>query len=191
METYRPKTALVFGLVVAFLAVFGLFSAISGSSWQVAVESSPLVALLIFTSWAVFMKPAIRVGEEGVEINNVLRSHKLSWGAIERIDTRWALTIFASQKKFTAWSAPAPGRHAGFLANREQGEHLPESSYLAGTIRPGDLINTDSGVAAAHIRRIWDQKKHQNLSAEVSSRWHLKTIAVFCLLLTLTIFGFF
>ncbi|MDP4586010.1 MAG: PH domain-containing protein, partial [Microbacteriaceae bacterium] len=32
------------------------------------------------------------------------------------------------------------------------------STYLAGTVRPGDLVTTDSGGAAALVRRHWERR---------------------------------
>jgi hypothetical protein len=191
METFRPKTGWAFGLVVASLAILGLLWGLPDNGWEGAASVIPLVLLLIFSAWAAFVRPAVKVDQEGVELVNVLRTHKISWGAIERIDTRWALALFTKQGRYSAWAAPAPGRHAGLLANREQGEHLPESTYLAGTIRPGDLINTDSGAAAALIRRMWDEKKHLALPATVKTKWHWKTIIVFLFLIALASFRVF
>jgi hypothetical protein len=47
---------------------------------------------------------------------------------------------------------------AAMFASRDQGQHLPESTYLAGTVRPGDLVTSDSGGAAALVRRHWERR---------------------------------
>jgi hypothetical protein len=39
---------------------------------------------------------------------------------------------------------------------------LPESTYLVGTIRPGDLSTSESGAAAAHIRRVWETRRDED-----------------------------
>jgi len=93
------------------------------------------------------------------------------------------LEIFTEKRKYTAWSAPAPGRHTSMLASRDQGEHLPKSSYVAGTVRPGDLVNTDSGSAAARIRAIWEQKKDQLVTAEEQTSWSKAKLIVLLVLL--------
>jgi hypothetical protein len=66
------------------------------------------------------------------------------------------------------------------FASRDQGQHLPETTYLAGTVRPGDLVNSDSGGAAALVRRHWE--RHTNDSARVESRVNLGLIIALCVL---------
>jgi hypothetical protein len=72
------------------------------------------------------------------------------------------------------------------LASRDQGEHLPKSSYVAGTVRPGDLVNTDSGSAAARIRAIWEQRKDQAVTEEQQTSWSETKLIVLLVLLAAT-----
>jgi hypothetical protein len=149
-------------------------------------ESIAFSALLIYLVWLLFWQPHIEVSEQGVIIVNLLRTHQIPWGQIVRIDTRWALEIFTEKRKYTAWSAPAPGRHTSMLASRDQGEHLPKSSYVAGTVRPGDLVNTDSGSAAARIRALWEQRKDQLVTAEEQTSWSKAKLIFLLVLLAAT-----
>jgi hypothetical protein len=146
-------------------------------------ESIAFSALLIYMAWLLFWQPHIEVSEQGVIIVNLVRTHQIPWGQIVRIDTRWALEIFTKKRKYTAWSAPAPGRHTSMLASKDQGEHLPKSSYVAGTVRPGDLVNTDSGSAAARIRALWEQRKDQLVTAEEQTSWSKGKLIVLLVLL--------
>ncbi len=170
-------------LVVCFVVALGLINTVFLAPIQENFESFAFSALLIYLAWLLFWQPHIEVSEQGVIIVNLLRTHQIPWGQIVRIDTRWALEIFTEKRKYTAWSAPAPGRHTSMLASRDQGEHLPKSSYVAGTVRPGDLVNTDSGSAAARIRALWEQKKDQVTTAEEQTSWSkAKLIVLFALL---------
>ncbi|MEN9854377.1 MAG: hypothetical protein RLZ30_486 [Actinomycetota bacterium] len=170
-------------LVVCFVVALGLINTVFLAPIQENFESFAFSALLIYLAWLLFWQPHIEVSEQGVIIVNLLRTHQIPWGQIVRIDTRWALEIFTEKRKYTAWSAPAPGRHTSMLASRDQGEHLPKSSYVAGTVRPGDLVNTDSGSAAARIRALWEQKKDQVTTAEEQTSWSkAKLIVLFVLL---------
>ena len=170
-------------LVLSSLVALGLINTVFLAPTPANFESIAFSALLIYLVWLLFWQPHIEVAEQGVIIVNLLRTHQIPWGQIVRIDTRWALEIFTEKRKYTAWSAPAPGRHTSMLASRDQGEHLPKSSYVAGTVRPGDLVNTDSGSAAARIRAIWEQKKDQLVTAEEQTSWSKGKLIVLLVLL--------
>lgn len=123
------------------------------------LRSLPLAALIGFAVWAAFWRPVLRVDDDGLHIRNVATDYDIEWGAIQQVDTKWGLTIFTEIGKVSVWAAPAPGRHAAFTATRDQGTFLPESTYLSGTVRPGDLATTESGAAAAFIRREWERRR--------------------------------
>ncbi len=177
------KSGKVLCLVLSSLVALGLINTVFLAPTPANFESIAFSALLIYLVWLLFWQPHIEVSEQGVIIVNLLRTHQIPWGQIVRIDTRWALEIFTEKRKYTAWSAPAPGRHTSMLASRDQGEHLPKSSYVAGTVRPGDLVNTDSGSAAARIRALWEQRKDQLVTAEEQTSWSKAKLIVLLVLL--------
>ncbi len=177
------KSGKVLCLVLSFVVTLGLINTVFLSPTPANFGNIAFSAILIYLAWLLFWQPHIQVSEQGVIIVNLLRTHQIPWGQITRIDTRWALEIFTEKRRYTAWSAPAPGRHTSMLASKEQGEHLPKSSYVAGTVRPGDLVNTDSGSAAARIRAIWEQKKDQVETEEAQTSWSKAKLIVLLVLL--------
>lgn len=150
----------------------------SGEGWQ----ALPMLGLLAYAAWAAYWRPAVRIDDDAVTVENVFRTLRVPFGQIQRIDTRYALTLYTAMRRVTAWAAPAPGRHRLLLAQREQGRHLPESSYIAGTVRPGDLIGSESGAAAYIVRRRWEQLRDtgrlDDHAAPITVRLHTATIAV-------------
>ena len=118
----------------------------------------------------------------------------MNWSSIRRIDTKYSLTLETGSGVVRAWAAPAPSRYAGFLANKSEAEHLPESSFIGkGLVRPGDLTSSDSGVAAYIIRSHWEQLRDKNqFGAEpvVVSRWVATRIVVFLVLGAAAVIGF-
>jgi hypothetical protein len=157
------------------------------------IQSISVVALVCYAALMLFWFPRVEVSEEVVVIKNVLRSYRIPISAIARIDTRWALALFLpGGKRISSWSATAPGRHASIFASRDLGQHLPESTYLAGTVRPGDLVNTDSGAAAATIRRYWEAQKDRGVSTaeKVTITWHKTQLLVLVALLVLSYLSF-
>ena len=155
-----------------------------------------LLALMQTLSWTValglllneiLIRPRVELRDEEIVVTNPFRSHRVPWGAIQRIDTKWGLTILGSAGKVQAWSAPAPGRHSSLRATKFDGKHLPESSYLAGTIRPGDLVSSDSGAAAYAIRSEWERRR--DLGALQSDRPQTSEMSVRSIVLTIACFG--
>lgn len=141
-------------------AVLSLAAATSLSPVDVGalLRVLPVVAFGCAVLYVAFWRPSLDVDESGVTVRNLVSTHEIEWGAITRIDTKWGLTLVTDRRTVSVWAAPAPGRHAAMFASRDQGTHLPESTYLAGTIRPGDLVTSESGGAAAVVRREWERR---------------------------------
>jgi hypothetical protein len=143
-------------IVWAILAVFIVSFAVQLEGAQL-LRYTPVILLMGFVIWLLLWSPSVTIAPSGVTIRNLVRNNVVSWPAIERIDTRFALTLFTSTRRITAWSAPAPSRFASYRAARSDLTRLPESTYTAGAIRPGDIPQSDSGLAALYVRRYWDQ----------------------------------
>jgi hypothetical protein len=141
-------------------AVLGLAAATSLSPFDVGalLRVLAVVGFGCTVLYVAFWRPSLDVGDNGVTVRNLVSTHHIEWGAIARIDTKWGLTLVTDRRTVSVWAAPAPGRHAALLASRDQGTHLPESTYLAGTVRPGDLVTSESGGAAAVVRREWERR---------------------------------
>lgn len=118
---------------------------------------TPVIALVAFVLWLLLWSPSVTVAPSGVTIRNLLRTNDVTWPAIQRIDTRFALTLYTSAGSIVAWSAPAPSRFAALRSTRSELSRLPESTYSAGSIRPGDIPKSDSGLAALYVRRYYEQ----------------------------------
>jgi len=153
---FRPRLGRGLTVAVGVLAVCGVVvTAVEEPA--TALRYAPVFALAATLAWAFFGRPAVLVSDSGVELRNVLRTIELPWPAIERIDTKYALTLYTAYGVYAAWAAPAPSRGQALSATREDTRHLHESSYIGGGIRPGDLAGTASGDAASFIRRRWQE----------------------------------
>ena len=147
-----------------------------------------------YLAWLLFWNPSIRVGESQIVVDNIFRTTTLNWSSIRRIDTKYSLTLETQFGIVRAWAAPAPSRYAGFLANKTEAEHLPESSFIGnGMVRPGDLTSSDSGVAAYVIRSHWEKLRDRNQLNEnpiVQTRWVLYRLVAFVVLVIAAVLGF-
>lgn len=158
MTTFTSRSGKI--LAVVFVLVFGGATASTAATSGLidGLRGFGVTAFLATIVYATFWRPRLIIRETGVNVRNVVSSHEIEWGAITRIDTKWGLTLFLGKRRINVWAAPAPSRYAAMTASRDQGQHLPESTYLAGTVRPGDLVSTDSGGAAALVRRHWERR---------------------------------
>lgn len=156
-----------------------------------ALRAVPWLALVSGAVWAAYWRPQVVVDVAGVHLVNVLRTIDLPWPAIQRIDTKWALTLFTAYGKFVAWAAPAPGGMSSARISRKTGTGLPESTFgPGGMIRPGDHPDSPSGAAAAVVRRQWEDLRDQGFLDDPRLEFsrppvhlHTRTIAVGVLLL--------
>jgi hypothetical protein len=181
--TFRPIPSRVLAVVTIGVCLAGV---------GVMVVQDPLAALryawgLIFVAvlaWALFWRPSLAVQEHGITVVNVLRTTFVSWPALERVDTRFALTLFTTDGRVPVWVSPAPGRHRAFglaradfdgVADSARGEH--------GALRPSDALSTTSGGLAHVIRSHWEQLRDAGMFAAgrepeaTRTTWHVGTIA--------------
>jgi hypothetical protein len=155
--TLRSRFGRVLTVIVwVVLAVFLVGFVIQLDGLQL-LRYTPVIVLMGYLTWLLMWSPSVTIAPQGVTVRNLIRSTVVSWPAIERIDTRFALTLYTRAGRVTAWSAPAPSRFASYRATRGELAKLPESTYLAGAIRPGDIPHSDSGLAALYVRRYWEQ----------------------------------
>lgn len=162
---------------------------VSEGVWPM-VQTGTVAGFMGLLLHLILIRPRILVSDDGVEVVNPLRKTDVAWASIERIDTKWGLTLYAGDRKIQAWSAPAPGRHSSLRSTKFEGRHLPESSYLAGTIRPGDLVSSDSGAAAYTIRNEWERRRDLGLLTgrhTVTDSWHRIGLVALGALLTAAI----
>jgi hypothetical protein len=185
------------GKIMAVLAM--AFSAIG----VFALTTEPITVFLVkfwiylwfgYLAWLLFWNPSIRVGESQIAVDNIFRTTTLNWSSIRRIDTKYSLSLETPTGIVRAWAAPAPSRYAGFLANRTEAEHLPESSFIGnGMVRPGDLTSSDSGVAAYVIRSHWEKLRDSDQLDEnprVVTRWAFARVIAFFVLGIAALLGF-
>lgn len=159
------------------------------------LRHGPAVLLVAYATWMVFWAPAITIDPSGVSLQNIVRTHRVTWPAIQRIDTKYALTLVAGGRKFTAWAAPAPSRFSMMNARRQELHSLPESTYGPGmSIGLGDLPKSESGVAAYHVRAHWEALReagHLDLGtvegSGVVTAWHRNQLIAFLALTALAI----
>jgi hypothetical protein len=156
--TLRPLFGKVLVIGVWVICGTALISLIAELDLLNFLRFVTLIAFAAYAVWILFWSPCVTIAPSGVTVRNLLRSYDISWPAIQRVDTKFALTLFTAGAKIVAWSAPQPSRFSAMRTTRSEIRNLPESSYGAGGgIRPGDLPASASGLAALYVRRYWEQ----------------------------------
>jgi hypothetical protein len=156
--TLRPIFGKVVVILMWLICAVALVSLVSELDLLAFLRYAGIIAFAAYAAWILFWSPSVTISPSGVIVRNLLRSYDVSWPAIQRIDTKFALTIYTTTMKIVAWSAPQPSRFTALRTSRAEIRHLPESSYgVGGSIRPGDLPGSASGLAALYVRRYWEQ----------------------------------
>jgi hypothetical protein len=168
----RPTSGKVLTVVIGLFAAVGLFSFVYRGEWRDALGFTPLAVVIVYLCWLLFWYPSVTVDPSGVQVRNPLRTFQVSWPAIVRIDTRYALTLFTkTTKKIVAWSAPSPSRYAGIntvrpdlsglnpkVGGKVSGVDVPPEGLTppaVDSVKLGDIPRSESGLAALHVRRAW------------------------------------
>lgn len=155
--TLRARFGIVLTVAVWLICLVSLITLGTDRGMADVLRYTPLVLLVAYACWMTFWAPAVAIDPSGVTLRNIVRSHRVTWPAIQRIDTKYTLTLIAANRRFTAWSAPAPSRFSMLNARKQELQSLPESTYGAGySVGLGDLPKSDSGIAAYHIRIRWE-----------------------------------
>lgn len=160
--SFRPAFGRVLTIVIAVIAVGALAGYLVAGDVLGLLRSGWWLLLMAAVVWALFWMPAVEVLEHAVIIRNPLSTWTVPWPAIQRIDTKWALTLFTERGRIEAWAAPASGRYTVFTLGPDDTK-VSESARVAGAIRPGDTLSSESGAAANHIRRHWEQLRDDGL----------------------------
>lgn len=154
---YRPRFGAILACVVVALCLAALIGlAIAGNGPDLLRTVWPL-SFFGFLAVALFWRPRIRIEEHSVTVVNVFRTIEVPWPAIERIDTRFSVTLFTATMRIPVWAAPSPGIHGAVGIDRADVRNLNESAYGPGhTVRPGDSVGTPSGQVAFVLRQRWE-----------------------------------
>ena len=192
-QTLYSRSGRIMASAGFVFALFGI-TALAIDSWLLLATKSWVYIWFAYFAWLLFWNPSVKVSDEGVVVDNIFKTHKLNWSAITRIDTKYSLTLETKERTIQAFGAPAPSRYAGFMANKTEAEHLPESSFVGkGLVRPGDLTSSDSGVAAYIIRSHWEKLRDLNKlneTSSVKSKWVIWRIVVFLCLSAVAVASF-
>lgn len=183
----------VLSVVTAAIAGLGLVGVIVSGDMTSLVRYGWIMLLIGALAFALFWFPRVDVAEHEVTVRNVFSTIHVPWPAIQNVDTKYALTLYTSEGKVTAWASPAPNRYAAQGGTAKDARLAADAS--GASPRPGDLPGTQSGAVAYVIRRHWQDLQEQGLLAagaepgSVRREIHWVTAAVLGALTVASILG--
>ncbi|WP_051222884.1 PH domain-containing protein [Agrococcus lahaulensis] len=178
---FRSSFGRVITVVIGILMALALVSVLLADDPASSLWVLPWPLLGAAVTWAFMWRPRVVVDTEGVAIRNPFTDWHVPWGAIKRIDTKWALELTLERGSVTAWAAPAPSRYGIARITQEDIRLARESSTVGGGIRPGDAVHSVSGAAAHVTRAHWEDLRDEGLlddSARATRAWSAPAIAV-------------
>lgn len=192
--SFRPIFGRILSVVVAAIALLGLGGFVVTGDWIGLVRYAWGLLLIVAVAFALFWFPSLDVAAHEITVRNVFSTVHVPWPSIQRIDTKYALTLFTDKGKVTSWASPAPNRYAAH--NAASGDaRVAAGATLGMAVRPGDLLSTASGAAAFVIRRHWDDLREDGLldgpndPGAFSRDIHWPTITVLAVLIVATVVG--
>lgn len=117
----------------------------------------PTLAFASLAAWYGLWLPGFDITDDGLLVRNVLHRSYVPWSALVHVSTKYALTLHTPNGEVPVFAAPQPGRFAALRAKRAARRAGDEVHG----VRPGDLLGTESGDAAAVVRDRWDRLRRQ------------------------------
>lgn len=157
--SFRPVSGRVLSIAVAVIVVLGLGGFVVSGDWPGLVRYAWPLLLLGVLAFAAFWFPRVDVAEHEVTVVNVFSTRHVPWPAIERVDTKYALTLYTPKGRVSAWASPAPNRYSAQLGTASDARLAARDGETA--VRPGDLPSTMSGAVAFVIRSHWQDLRDE------------------------------
>jgi hypothetical protein len=158
LRVKRPTSSYVIAITALILASFAAIQSLFFSTQEAGVDGLAIIALLLGIIFCYYVVPKVELHSDRIVILNPLLRYEIGYGAIENVDTRFALNLSGEFGKVSAWAAPAPGRHRHRSHSSEDFRTLglkPDQS-----VRPSDMPSTITGSLAMQIRRFQAEGGH-------------------------------
>ena len=187
---FRPRGGVILAICAIAVCVTALvFMAVSDGLGSLARWGWPIV-LVAWLAYLLYVHPRVTVTDGFVEVRNLVRTHRVPWGDVDEVDSRYALTITTrSGARIRAWAAPAPGARQALSTRREEVAGVPGEGDSR---RPSDSESSLSGGAAALVRRTLETYRRQggaDLEGGTAMTWNIPALVVTVALVAAALFS--
>lgn len=154
-HTYRAPSGLVVLIPSAVLGLFLLGDTAIRGSWGQMLLIAPWVLLALWILYEISYVSFVRVDDEGVVVQNMLRRTRFGWARLRDVDLRWQLEFTLDDgRRLTCWGGPARSRPPRARRGEDTAPTVPSGLRTLTDIR--DRWETAAGDDAS-IRREWDR----------------------------------
>jgi len=167
-QVYRPLAARVMLVLAAVVGLWWDVDLLWRARFGEAVLATGWLVAGCAALGALFWRPAVVVDDEGVLLVNVVRDVRVPFTALERVDTRYALTLLAGGRRYVSWAGAAGGRPPrrrpgavtgavlGDLSGDPAGDPPGDPSGAEVSVPASRHVGTASGVTALMVEERWD-----------------------------------
>lgn len=153
-RTYRASSGLLILIPSAALALFLLGDTVVRGSWGQMLLVAPWLLLALWVLYEISYVSSVRVSDDGVIVQNMLRRTSFGWARVRDIDLRWQLQFSLDDgRDLTCWGGPARSRPPRPGRGEDAEVKVPSGLRTLTDIR--DRWEA-APVADAPIRREWD-----------------------------------
>ncbi|CAN7322683.1 PH domain-containing protein [Microbacterium sp. LjRoot45] len=176
---FRPRGGVILAVVAIVLCLAVLVSiVVTDGMLGLLAWGWPVIAIA-WLAWLLYIRPSVTLTDGFIEVVNPVRTHRVPWGDVFDVESRYALTVTTHDKRTVrAWAAPAPGARQALSTRREDVRRAPGEGE---THRPSDAEGTDSGDATALVLRGLEQYRRSgapHLPGGTVSTWAIVPLLV-------------
>lgn len=187
--TVRPRGGQVLAVVVVLVCLIPIVDTLLSGEPLLVLRVLPVTGFIAFGAVAVFWLPSVRIEPTAVVVRNIVTTTRITWPAIEDVETRWSLALVTKSGRVTAWSSP---RGSAVAAGRQVRRDF--RAARVGATPEHDPAMVAGSVAASLVMRQWSEYRDAGLLGAVEGegverRWHVITIVVLAALLVLATVG--
>ncbi len=111
LVTFRATSSGVVFAAIVLACVVLLVDAVLRLRWDVVASALPTVSLVVWAGWLIFVRPCLRVGDDGLTVVNILRTSVVPWSQVDEVTTRLQVVVrLASGERLRSWGAPIAAR---------------------------------------------------------------------------------
>jgi hypothetical protein len=176
--TLAPRGARVLAVLVVAICIAVEVSLVVYGHLDVTLRATPWAAFAAVGAYCLFWAPLVRLSPAEIEIVNPLRTHRISWPAVEDVETRFSLAIRTRRGRVTIWAAPAPGPWSSVSQLRRDPLGRPSLGP-----QQRRLPATVAALAPALVLRHWESYRDAGTLHGVEGdgetvRWHRALVAI-------------
>lgn len=156
VRTFRAASGPVSLVLSSLLALFLLGDAVVRAGWAQGMLLAPWVLLGLWVVYVVAFVSSVRIDDDGVVVQNLLRRTSFGWDRVRDIDLKWQLVFSLDDgSDVTCYGGPARGRPLRRATGDEEAT-APTSLRDLTAIRDRWESTPTPAPAESPIRRGWD-----------------------------------